>query len=76
MKSQYDNKCTVHCTDNDKVAEAEVDHFKKGHFVDVWLAENKIKMMWNGHVYVGNKMGFEFTTKGPIEFKINKTRGF
>jgi len=76
MNTQYKNKCSVICTDNDKIVEAEIDHFKPGHFVDVWLAQNKIKMMWNGKVYVGNKMGLEFTTKGPQEFNMNKTRGF
>ena len=29
MRPTYDNKCMVTCTDNDKVAEAEVDYFKE-----------------------------------------------
>jgi hypothetical protein len=73
--TEYDNTCTITCTDNDKIVEAEVENFKKGHFVDVWIAQNKMKMTWNGKVYVGNKMGLEFTTNGPKEFNINR-RGF
>jgi hypothetical protein len=76
MASEYDNVCTVTCTDNDKVAEAEVDRFQDKKFVDVWLANNKIHMQYNGKVYVGNKMGFEFTTPGPKIFQINRSRGF
>ena len=53
-----------------------VDRFNKGQFVDVFMAQNKIKMMWNGKVYVGNKMGMEFTTPGPKEYQINKGRGY
>ena len=70
MKTQHDNKCQVTCTYNDKVIEAEVDRFEKGKFVEVFMAQNQIKMMWNGRVYVGNKMGMEFTTPGPIEYTL------
>ena len=28
MKEVFENKCTVTCTNNDKVAEAEIDNFK------------------------------------------------
>ena len=45
-------------------------------FLDIFLATNKIHMEYNGRVYVGNKMGFEFTTPGPRIFQINKGRGF
>tara|TARA_E500000331_G_scaffold296588_1_gene295325 strand:+ start:207 stop:437 length:231 start_codon:yes stop_codon:yes gene_type:complete len=76
MTTGHDNVCTVTCTDNDKVAEAEVDRFKEKEFLDIFLATNKIHMEYNGRVYVGNKMGFEFTTPGPRIFQINKGRGF
>ena len=56
MASNYDNKCTITCTDNDNVAVAEVDRFEEKKFVDVFLAQNKIHMDWNGKVYVGNKL--------------------
>lgn len=76
MRIEYDNKCTVTCTDNDKVLEVEVSGFKKEQFVDVWMAQDKMKMVWNGRTYVGNKIGLEFTTPGPKEFIIKKGRGF
>jgi len=75
MASNYDNKCTITCTDNDNVAVAEVDRFEEKKFVDVFLAQNKIHMDWNGKVYVGNKLGMEFTTPGPEMFEVNLGRG-
>ena len=76
MPTEYDKVCTVTCTDNDKVAEAEVERFEEKQFLDIWLATNKIHMEYNGRVYVGNKMGFEFTTPGPRVYQINRGRGF
>ena len=75
MASNYDNKCTITCTDNDNVAVAEVDRFEEKKFVDVFLAQNKIHMDWNGKVYVGNKLGMEFTTPWPEIFEVNLGRG-
>ena len=75
MASNYDNKCTITCTDNDNVAVAEVDRFEEKKFLDVFLAQNKIHMDWNGKVYVGNKLGMEFITPGPEIFEVNLGRG-
>ena len=41
----------------------------------MFLAQNKIHMDWNGKVYVGNKLGMEFTTPGPEIFEVNLGRG-
>ena len=38
MASNYDNKCTITCTDNDNVAVAEVDRFEEKKFLDVFLS--------------------------------------
>ena len=75
MKPTYDNKCMITCTDNDNVAEAEVDRFEEKKFLDVFLAQNKIHMEWNGKVFVGNKLGMEFPTPGPEELATLKGRG-
>ena len=75
MNKNYDSKCTITCTDNDVVAEADVDRFEEGKYVEVFIAQNKIKMMYTGRVYVGNKMGMEFTTPGPRTFNIKQGRG-
>ncbi len=70
----YDNKCMVTCTDNDKVAEAEVDNFREKDSLTIFLATNKIHMKYNGSVYVGNQFGYEFTTPGPEIFHVREGR--
>ena len=74
MRPTYDNKCMVTCTDNDKVAEAEVDYFKEKDSLTIFLATNKIHMKYNGKVYVGNALGYEFTTPGPESHNIKEGR--
>lgn len=76
IRTEHDKTCVVTCTDNDKTITADVDRFEKGKFVEVFMAQNKIMMQWNGKVYVGSKMGMEFTTPGPQEYKITQGRGF
>jgi|TARA_B100001996_G_scaffold186949_1_gene142998 hypothetical protein len=73
--NNYDNKCKITCTDNDIVNEAEVDRFEDKKFVEVFIAQNRIKLLWNGSVYVGNKSGLEFTTKGPTIYEVKQGRG-
>ena len=70
-----DQKVIVTCTDNDIVYEAEVDRFEEKKFVEVFIAQNRLKLLWNGSVYVGNKSGLEFTTKGPAIYEVNQGRG-
>ena len=41
----------------------------------MFIAQNRLKLLWNGSVYVGNKSGLEFTTKGPDIYKVNEGRG-
>ena len=74
LMTEHDNTCTVTCTDNDNVAQAEVERFERHRFVDVWLVGNKIRMTWNGKAYVGNKTSLEFTTPGPQEYKTQERR--
>ena len=75
-RTEYDKTCEVKCTDNDRVAQADVDQFESKKFLNIFMAGNKIKMMWNGRVFVVNAFGFEFTTPGPREYKVNPGRGF
>ena len=70
----FDDKCTITCTNNDKVAEAEIDKKKKKESMNVFMATNKIHMKYNGRVYVGNAFGFEFTTPGPRSYKVKEGR--
>lgn len=43
----------------------EVDNVRENEALDAYVANQKIKMKWNGKVYVGNAHGMEFTTDGP-----------
>ena len=43
--------------------------------LQVDILQNKIHMEWNGKVFVGNKLGMEFTTPGPEELATLKGRG-
>ena len=75
MKTVFENKCMVTCTNNDRIVEAEVDNFREKDSMNVFMATNKIYMKYNGRVYVGNAFGYEFTTPGPAELNINQGRG-
>ena len=75
MKTIFENKCTVTCTNNDKVVEAEVDNFREKDSMNIFMATNKIHMKYNGRLYVGNAFGYEFTTPGPAELNVNQGRG-
>jgi hypothetical protein len=72
----HDDKCIITCTDNGRTLEAEIGSFKSQEFVEVYMAQNKVRLTWNGKIYVGNKMGLEFTTPGPREFTVRQGRGF
>ena len=75
MKTVFENKCMVTCTNNDRIVEAEVDNFREKDSMNVFMATNKIPMKYNGRVYVGNAFGYEFQRPGPAELNINQGRG-
>ena len=75
MKSIYEDKCSITCTDKDQVVEAEVMEFRPKQHLTVVLATNKIHMKYNGRLYVGNAVGMEFTSQGPQEHVIKQGRG-
>ena len=77
MRQRLAEKCKVTCNDNDKKVTADVMSYKPKDLLMVLLAETKVGMKWNGRsVYVGNAMGYEFTSKGPEEVVIMKGRGY
>jgi hypothetical protein len=43
----------------------EVDNVRENESLDAYVANQRIKMKWNGKVFVGNAHGMEFTTPGP-----------
>lgn len=64
-KIYYKNTCSIKSTRTDVSVEAECDNIKPQVSFDAWVASNKIRMRWNGKVYVGNMSGMEFTSDGP-----------
>jgi len=75
MKTFYNDKCSITCTDKDQVVEAEVMDFRPKQNLTVVLANNKIHMKYNGRLYVGNAIGMEFTSQGPQEHIVKQGRG-
>ena len=74
---KFSDKCNVTSTDNDKTVTADVMSYRPKEMLMVLLAETKVGMKWNGRsVYVGNAMGYEFTSKGPEQIVIPKGRGY
>lgn len=67
MIRKFEDTCSVKCTNNDRIVEAELDNFREHDGMDIFIATNKIRFKWNGKVYVGNAHGMEFTTAGPKE---------
>lgn len=80
MNSSYYGKTAMLSNTRSGVeVEAEIDNVretKKGEpeSLEAFIATNKIKMKWNGKVYVGNAHGMEFTTLGPQQYNTNKGR--
>lgn len=74
---QNEDKCEIHCTDNDRNFTVEVGDFNPEKYLTVYLAGNKIVMNYNKRhsIYVGTLVGKEFTTKGPKFYEF-KQRGF
>lgn len=69
----YEQTTILTNTRNEQSVEAEADNVRPGESLDVFIANSKIHMRWNGKIYVGNMAGMEFTTPGPKE--IQKVKG-
>lgn len=71
-KTTYETKCSVKCTDNMKVQQAEVISFYPKHNLVVSI-DRKIRMelRYNDRstLYICHQSGLEFTTSGPKEIK-------
>ena len=70
----YEKTTIVTNTRNNQSVEAEADNIRSGESLDVFLANTKIHMRWNGKTYVGNMAGMEFTTPGPKAIKRPNSR--
>ena len=67
MKKYFDNICDVTSTTTDVTVEVEADNMKPGVSFDAYVSNNRIKMKWNGKVYVGRVANMEFISAGPRE---------
>lgn len=67
MKKYFESTCNVTSTVTDVTVEAEADNVKPGEFFNAYIASNRIRMNWNGKVYVGRVANMEFTSDGPKE---------
>ena len=74
MDSYYAKTAMLKNTRNENEVECEVDNVRTNESLDAFVASNKIHMRWNGKTYVGNALGMEFTTNGPVEFNTKKGR--
>jgi|TARA_R110000851_G_scaffold53400_1_gene126773 hypothetical protein len=74
MQTIYEKTLVLTNTRNEQSIEVEVDNVRENQSLEVYVAANKIKMIWNGKTYVGNKGGMEFTTPGPKSRTIREGR--
>jgi len=65
---------TVHCTDNGQNVEAFLNGYSEGKFMDVIINTVRVKLVFNGKLYVGNMAGYEFTSAAPEVTHIKQGR--
>jgi len=73
-KTQLPEKITVHCTDTDRTAEAYLDRYVEGKYMDIILNTVRLKLVKEGKVYVGHMAGLEFTARDPELVHIKQGR--
>jgi hypothetical protein len=64
-KIEYDNVCQMTSTLTDVSVEVEADNMKPGISFEAYVANQRIKLRWNGKIYVGRVANMEFTSMGP-----------
>ena len=77
MTSSWSDTADVTNTDTEQTVTGEVHQFKPEHFLSVVLNRAvKLDLKFNprNKLYIGNKGGMEFTSKGPKEYIHNETR--
>jgi len=66
-KIEYNDVCQMTSTLTDVSVEVEADNMKPGISFEAWVANQRIKLRWNGKIYVGRVANMEFTSMGPKE---------
>ena len=78
MAMNYEDTCTLTCTDNDKQMTAEVLDFKENKSLSVTLNRQvKVMLFYDAKAkkYIGHQAGLEFTTAGPRGHAVRNGRG-
>lgn len=65
VQNVYDTTAQISNTKTEAIIEAEVGEFRENESLNAYIAGNKVHMVWNGNIYVGNTHGMELTTYGP-----------
>jgi hypothetical protein len=71
----YENTAVLTNTRTDVETTAEVGELKEKESLNAYIAGNKVHMVWNGKIYVGNMFGMELTTAGPKLIRSVNTKG-
>lgn len=75
MQKEYlPEKVTITCTDNDMQKEAYLDKYDEGKFMEVIVNTVRLRLVWNGKLYIGNMTGLEFTAQEPAKTIIRQGR--
>ena len=67
MNEVYTTECQIECIDNGKVMEGEVDVFKKGKYLSVYVNTVKVNLQYSvlQDKYIGSMGELEFISQGP-----------
>jgi hypothetical protein len=71
----YETTAVLTNTRTDVTIDAEVGELKENESFNAYIAGTKVRMMWNGKVYVGNAHGMELTSPGPKLIRTVNTKG-
>ena len=74
--SKWDDTAEVTNTDTENTVTGEIHHFKHEDFLSIVLNRAvKLDLRFNprNKLYIGNKGGMEFTSKGPKEIRSYET---
>jgi hypothetical protein len=72
---KYEQICEVTSNDTDKTVTAEIISFSPQDRLIVAIAGNKLQLNYNSKgMYIGNKVGMEFMSRGPKGYEVNMGR--
>ena len=70
---KFEESCFVTCTDSGVGNQAQVHKFKNEDYLEIVIQGVVVPMPYNKKgLYIGNKFGMEFTTRGPKSYTLNR----